>query len=106
MSGEGIPVGFETRPGELLCDFCAREAPCCYYPVEEFELRGGGVTWRSGTRFYACPACRELIDRDDYDGLAARCRIPRRIADRIWTGFRLCRTGPAVDGVHPDEASS
>jgi hypothetical protein len=90
-------------PGELLCDFCGREEPIGYFPIEEFAVRGGGATWMSGTRFYACPQCRVLVDGEDWTTLAARCAIPPMIAAIIWPAFRDNRDGGFVEGVHPDE---
>jgi hypothetical protein len=96
--------GHPTAPaGGLLCDFCAMETPTCFYPVVEFAIVGGGATWMSGERFYACPPCRGLVDADDWAGMAARCAIPSPIAALIWQAFRDHRAGPAVDGAHPDD---
>jgi len=46
----------------LFCDFCAFSEISKAYPTDE-----PGIHW------YACPACVELIENEDWDRLVDRC---------------------------------
>lgn len=74
----GYEQGFELLgPGNRTvaarfgarCDFCGEEDPVIVFPCRDFttddgELLQGG--WA------ACPACRDMVDADDHEGLISR----------------------------------
>jgi len=56
----------------LICDFCNAPDPPWEYMAKEIDLIPGDTV--SVGSWCACTPCRELIDANDRDGLAARAK--------------------------------
>ncbi len=96
-----------TPEGRLRCDFCTREDVRWTYPARDFTEKVAGRTVGSQGGWAACDPCHDLIEADDYDGLATRGegvqfidgRAPREFVEWIVQrhgNFRANRLGPAV----------
>jgi len=59
LCGDG---GGQMKRRPSFCDFCAFPEVSNEYPTDK-----AGIDW------YACPACAELIENQDWDGLVSRC---------------------------------
>ena len=82
----------------LFCDFCAFPGISKAYPTDEPVIH-----------WYACPACDELIENEDWDRLVDRCLAAygqTRLSDdergvvlgqveALVRAFRSCRLVPA-----------
>ena len=72
MSGRDVTA----VSGHGICDFCALALPAEWvYPARSFEMPNPGLpgaTFMSNGAWAACPACADLIERNDRDGLARR----------------------------------
>lgn len=104
----GQPFPPITSPGGRICDFCVDPETVAYFPFNPFTLIGIGADWDSGDRMYVCRACRTSVDLGDWRGLAVRAgQAANSPAVRLmWSGFRMNRTGPAVElepGTDPEE---
>jgi len=108
---EGLDV--EIRSTEPICDFCSRHEVAWAYTAKDF-VPTDAVPWGSRGGWGACDGCHELIEKDDYLGLAERSLdnfafeeqgipnnyIMRSIVFRsiqmMHAAFRSMRYGPAI----------
>lgn len=67
----------------MICDLCSDPNPVVYYPASDFTLTNGVLA--SSGAWYACRACRDLIDSNDAKALAER------------SIDLLCRQHPSID---------
>ena len=90
---------------EAICDFDSDPDVRWRYPADDFEMPGTG--WASQGDWAACDPCSDLVEADDWDGLAERCLIgvvKHREAIRVrlmnlHERFAAARTGDRVP--HP-----
>lgn len=81
----------------IRCDFCLAADPPWEFPAGEINIPE--AEWRSIGPWTACDSCRELIDANDRDGLAARAEaqgVSDFVAARyLHERFFAARRGPA-----------
>jgi hypothetical protein len=91
-----MPADRRQAGEELACDFCGRPGPAWYYPIREFGVQTGPLTWASGDRWYACEPCSALIEADEWAALAGRTLAHPLVVRVVWAAFRASRTGPRI----------
>jgi hypothetical protein len=108
---------------EPQCDFCTTTYPTWSYPAKDFSLGGEHNTGEveelaiSIGGWAACDGCHELIEANDYDGLAQRSytlyvekhglvvpvltAVTLEAFKVIHRGFKVNRVGEAERVIHP-----
>jgi hypothetical protein len=79
------------------CDFCPASAPAWYFPAEPFEMLHGSAEF--GDRWWACAACKPLVEATDWKALGARNGFPWPLPQTIkvdWLMFARHRRGEAL----------
>lgn len=102
----------------IICDFCSDPNPEWAFPAKDFEMEGGPEAGGFQGGWAACEACKRLIDRSDYNGLAKRSAekfvgrpaglsIDHLIPSlrKLHRRFRQNRTGPPRRLTKADKAS-
>jgi len=118
----GMFVSVNLREEEMLCDFCAKPGAIIEwsYPAKDFQIED--ADWGSHENWAACSHCHDLIEAEDYGGLArrsvkiffekhpqvpntprSRMMISRQVAE-VQDGFRKARLGPPIS-THPFQGS-
>ncbi len=108
----------EIKNSTPVCDFCNSTDPRWEYPCKDFNSmttvdveKNRAKDWTMNGAWLACDLCHELIEANNYEGLAERSaeklilkeNLPQHIKDQLVTylkslqmTFRLNRLGEGV----------
>jgi hypothetical protein len=82
------------------CDFCAATPAAWRYPVWGGQLApvliGEVLVVIPGGDWYACPACRHLVEAGQWDTLSERARLPQDRGAALWASFQTSRAGAPI----------